>query len=106
MTRPLDRAGRLREDSAMRGSRTKRRPDRNDPWWLVKYVALAAAEGVAAGWAFLLILLWTDIGGLGTLVHGAAQGATALVILAVSFGVTFAFVGIAWRVMVLLPDDM
>ena len=81
------------------------RLDRNDPWWLVKYVMLAAAEGIAAGWTFLLILLYADIGGLGALVHGSAHGPTALVILLVSFGITFSFVGIAWRVMVLLPDE-
>ena len=80
-------------------------PNRDDPWWLVKYVALAAAEGVVAGWIFLLILLYADIGGLGTLVHGAASGPMALVILLMSFGTTFAFVGIAWRVMVLLPEE-
>ncbi len=62
-------------------------PTRGDPWWLVKYVMLAAAEGVAAGWTFLLILLHLDTGGLGTLVHGAASGPLALVILALSFGV-------------------
>jgi polyferredoxin len=79
-------------------------PNRSDPWWLVKYVLLAAAEGVVAGWTFLLILLYMDIGGLGTLVHGAA-GPMALVILLMSFGTTFGFVGIAWRVMVLLPEE-
>ena len=78
---------------------------RQDPYWLVKYVAVSAADGVAAGWVFLLILLTMDIGGLGTLVHGAAQGATALFILLASFAVTFGFVGIAWRVMVMLPDE-
>ena len=82
------------------------RPDRNDPWWLVKYVMLAAAEGIVAGWTFLLIVLYLDIAGLGTLVHGSPDGPTALVILLVSFGVTFSYVGIGWRVMVLLPDEL
>ena len=81
-----------------------RRP--KDPWWLVRYVLLAAVEGVVAGWAFLLILLHLDIAGLGRLVHGSADGAVALVILLVSFGVTFSYVGIAWRVMVRLPDEL
>jgi len=78
---------------------------RRDPYWLVKYVAVSAGDGVAAGWVFLLILLTLDIGGLGGLVHGAAEGVTALFILLASFAVTFGFVGIAWRVMVLLPDE-
>lgn len=78
---------------------------RKDPYWLVKYVALSAADGVAAGWTLLLILLFWDIAGLGSLVHGAAEGVLALVILLISFAVTFGFVGIAWRVMVVLPDE-
>lgn len=76
----------------------------HDPYKLLRYVAISALDGVAAGWTFLLALLWLDIGGLGTLVHGSADGPIALVIMLLSFGVTFSFVGIAWRVMVLLPD--
>ena len=76
-----------------------------DPYWLVKYVAVSAGDGIAAGWTFLLALLWLDIGGLGSLVHGSASGVTALIIMLMSFAVTFGFVGIAWRVMVMLPDD-
>lgn len=80
-------------------------PTRGDPWRLVRYVALGALEGAVFGWVVLLLLLWRDVFGLGTLVHGAEQGATALVVLALSFGVTFSFLGIAWRVVVLLPDE-
>lgn len=76
-----------------------------DPYWLVKYVAISAADGIAAGWTFLLALLWLDIGGLGSLVHGHASGVTALIIMLMSFAVTFGFVGIAWRVMVMLPHE-
>ena len=78
-------------------------PNRTDPLWLVKYVAVSAADGVAAGWTFMLILLWLNIAGLGDLVHGSESGPVALLIMLVSFGVTFSYVGIAWRVMVLLP---
>lgn len=91
----------------MTENRSPRSPRRGqgDPGRLVRYVAMAAAEGVAAGWAFLLALLWLDIGGLGTLVHGSEDATLALVILLMSFGVTFGFVGIAWKVMVMLPDE-
>jgi hypothetical protein len=82
----------------------KQHPPR-DPWWLVKYVLVSAGDGIAAGWTFLLILLWTDIGGLGALVHGSPDGGVALAILLLSFGVTFSYVGIGWRVMVLLGED-
>lgn len=78
---------------------------KHDPYRLVKYVAEAALDGIAAGWTCVLLLLWFDIGGLGTLVHGAQDGLTALFLLLVSFGVTFGFVGIAWRVMVMLPEE-
>ena len=82
------------------------RPDRRDPYWLMRYVAHSALDGIAAGWTFLLILLWFDIGGLGGLVHGSDSWVAALAILLVSFGMTFGFVGIGWRVMVLMPDDL
>jgi hypothetical protein len=78
---------------------------RQDPNRLLKYVAVSAGDGIAAGWTFLLALLWLDIGGLGTLVHGSPDAVIALIILMMSFGVTFGFVGIAWRVMVMLPGE-
>ncbi|GMG82551.1 hypothetical protein LNKW23_17640 [Paralimibaculum aggregatum] len=76
-----------------------------DPNRLIRYVGLAALEGVIAGWIFLMVLLRMDIGGLGSLVEGSADAAMALVILLMSFGVTFGFVGIAWKVMVMLPGQ-
>ena len=85
--------------------REREHPARRDPWWLFKYVLVSAGDGIAAGWTFLLILLWTDIGGLGDLVHRSDDGPMALLILLVSFGVTFSYVGIGWRVMVLLGRD-
>lgn len=77
----------------------------DDPYRLVKYVALGALDGVAAGWVFLLALMHLDIGRIGTLIHGSDAGATMLVLALVFFGITFGMVGIAWRVMVLLPDE-
>lgn len=76
-----------------------------DPYRLVKYVLNAALEGIAGGWTLLLILLWFDIAGLGTLVHSASDQTVPLVILLMSFGVTFGFVGLCWRIMVLLPEE-
>ena len=76
-----------------------------DPYRLVKYVLMAALEGIAGGWVFLLILLWTDIGGLGTLVHSSPDKTVALITLLMSFGVTFGFVGLGWRIMVMLPEE-
>ena len=76
-----------------------------DPYRLVKYVLMAALEGIAGGWTFLLILLWTDIGGLGTLVYSSADRTVALITLLMSFGVTFGLVGLGWRIMVMLPEE-
>lgn len=78
---------------------------RNDPYRLVKYVALGAGEGVVAGWIFLLIVLKLDAIGLGDLIDRSADGPLALILLLWFFGMTFGMVGIAWRVMVLLPDE-
>ena len=76
-----------------------------DPHKLTKYVALGAGEGVVAGWIVLLLLIHLDIVGLGSLIHRSADGVTALLMLLGFFGITFGMVGIAWRVMVLLPDE-
>ena len=81
---------------------SRRRPD---PYRLVRYVALGAAEGIVAGWAIVLILVRLDIGGLGARVAGMGDGPLALLMLLAFFAITFGMVGIAWRVMVLLPDE-
>ncbi len=82
------------------------RPRKDDPYWLIRYVAISAGEGIAAGWVLLLILIYMDIGGLGSLVHSSDTGAVALIVLLVSFAVTFGVVGIGIRVMFDLPKDM
>ena len=76
-----------------------------DPYRLTKYVARGAGEGVAAGWVTLLILKWLDIGGIGSLIANSSDGSLALLMLLGFFGITFGMVGIAWRVMVMLPDE-
>ena len=78
---------------------------RDDPYRLVKYVARGAAEGVVAGWVTLLALKYIDIGGLQHLIHEHPDGPLAFVMMLAFFGITFGMVGIAWRVMVLLPDE-
>lgn len=77
----------------------------SDPWRLVRVVATGAADGIAAGWILLLCMVELDFQGLGTLVKGAEDGALGLVMLSFFFGITFGMVGIAWRVMVLLPEE-
>ncbi|SET87081.1 hypothetical protein [Oceanicella actignis] len=76
-----------------------------DPYRLMRFVFRHALNGVMAGWAFLLALLWLDVGGLGARVHGAADGWIVVLMLAGAFGVTFSMVGIVWGVLVMLPDE-
>ncbi|MDF2232584.1 hypothetical protein P2H44_08475 [Albimonas sp. CAU 1670] len=77
----------------------------HDPYRLAKFVGLHAATGIVAGWVALLILLWTDIGGLGSLVARAERSEMATVMLAIGFGVSFGFVGITWGVLAVLPHE-
>ncbi|WP_339949851.1 hypothetical protein [uncultured Albimonas sp.] len=77
----------------------------HDPCRLAKFVALHAATGIVAGWVCLLILLWLDIGGLGSLIERAERSEMATVLLAIGFGTSFGFVGIAWGVLAVLPHE-
>ncbi|MEO0763513.1 MAG: hypothetical protein AAFZ09_17190 [Pseudomonadota bacterium] len=77
---------------------------KEDPYRLVKFVAVAAGDGIAAGWIVLLLMVELDLQGLGSLVKGVSGGGVALAALAGAFAVTFGMIGIAWRVMVVLPE--
>ncbi len=76
-----------------------------DSYRLLKYVAIGAADGVAGGWAVLLLILHLDVMGFGTLVHASPDGPVALFALLLAFGTTFSLVGLGWRIMVRLPKD-
>jgi hypothetical protein len=65
------------------------------PYWtpmppLIRFLLKWSLIGMAAGWAFAVLLLVTDVGGLGGMWWRAEQRALWLVVLAVSFGVSFA----------------
>ncbi|MEM9062574.1 MAG: hypothetical protein AAGD13_19110 [Pseudomonadota bacterium] len=79
--------------------------ERRDPYRLMRYVGLGATEGIMAGWVILLILKHLDIARIGSLIANSENGALAFVMMLVFFGITFGMVGLAWRVMVLLPDE-
>ncbi|MEM8760710.1 MAG: hypothetical protein AAGE83_10395 [Pseudomonadota bacterium] len=85
--------------------RQRDRERRQDPFRLVRLVAIGAADGIAAGWIALLLMVELDFQGLGSLMKGTEDGGLALAMLAAFFAVTFGMVGIAWRVMVLLPEE-
>ena len=71
---------------------------------LVRFVIVNSAIGAAIGWLVAAGLLWFNVGGLGALVWHSHQRGIALFILALSFGVTFAFAFLTTAVM-LLPRD-
>ena len=56
---------------------------------LVKFVLKWNAVGIALGWAVLALLLATGIGNLGSMVFRQSGGLIGLLILMLSFGVTF-----------------
>lgn len=76
-----------------------------DPTRLIRFLLHHAANGVAAGWTVLLLLIWTDVGGLGSLIWGSDQRELVTALMAASFGVTFGLVGIVYGVLVVLPDS-
>ncbi len=57
---------------------------------LIRFLLKWSFIGMAAGWAFAVLLLVSDVGGLGGMWLRAEQKALWLLILAVSFGVSFA----------------
>ena len=78
---------------------------KHDPYRLFRYVALGAGEGVLAGWVVLLILKYLNIGRIGDLISNSPDGALVYAVALALFGITFGMVGIAWRVMFLLPQE-
>ena len=79
--------------------------DRHDPTRLLRFVARHALNGIIAGWVCLLALLWLDIGGLGALIATSPFEELVTAMMAGAFGVTFGMLGIAWGVLVVLPQD-
>lgn len=78
---------------------------REDPYRLMKYIAVGTIEGILAGWALVAILIAVDLMGLRSLAVSAADGQLALLMLFLFTGITFSMAGIAFRVMVLLPGE-
>ncbi|MEM7743649.1 MAG: hypothetical protein AAF409_08065 [Pseudomonadota bacterium] len=68
-------------------------------------VGIGALEGMIAGWILYDILIWIDFAGLGGLFDRVDVGRLMFWLGAAFFGITFGMLGIAWRVMVLLPGD-
>ena len=58
-----------------------------------RHVCRRCVDGVMAGWALMLGLIWTDVGRVGTLIDGSEHGALALTMLALVFASTGAAAG-------------
>jgi hypothetical protein len=71
-------------------------PPRSDRFFdqaLVRFLLRHCLDGVVAGWALLIGLLWTDVGRVRTLIYASEVGWLALIMLAVAFAITFGSVG-------------
>ena len=79
---------------------------KTDPYGLVKFVAIGAADGIAFGWSLLLAFSWFDVAGIGTLLDNSNHGVLPMILLLIQFGITGSFVGIGYRVMVVLPEHL
>ena len=64
---------------------------------LTRFLLRRCLDGVVAGLAVMLGLLWTDVGGVGGLVRSSDHGLLALAMLSFAFSITFgsAAMGIA-----------
>jgi hypothetical protein len=71
---------------------------------LIRFVVVNSVAGILIGWLVAAGLIWFNVGGFGELVWHSRQRGVALFILAMSFGVTFAFAFLATALM-LLPGD-
>ncbi len=71
---------------------------------LIRFVVVNSVTGILIGWLVAAGLIWFNVGGFGELVWHSRQRGVALFILAMSFGVTFAFAFLATALM-LLPGD-
>lgn len=80
-------------------------PRDDDPTRLIRFLLHHTANGVAAGWTAMLALIWLDVGGLGTLLQGSAVRELATAMMAGGFALIFGFVGMAWGVLVILPES-
>ncbi len=66
---------------------------------LVRFMFRNAAIGIAAGWIFLGMLLWADVGGLYSLIAHSRLGHVALFLLFGGFAVTFGAAGVSSAVL-------
>lgn len=67
-------------------------PER-EPRSLISFLLRSMCDGIAVGWALLLAILWSDVGGVGSMIRASSIGEMAVAMLAVVFAITFGSVG-------------
>jgi hypothetical protein len=72
---------------------------------LVKFLALHAVIGFAIGLAAVGLIVYEDIGRIGTLIETSSQRWLALGLLSFVFGLTFASVQMGFAIMLMPSDD-
>jgi hypothetical protein len=75
----------------------------SDPW--IAFLLKHALAGVLAGWTAVALLLWTDVGRLGTLILAAEQPWLPFGMLLAGFGITFGSVAMGAAIMSLGRPD-
>lgn len=78
-------------------------PKRASRYPLLSFLFRSMCEGIAVGWTLLLLIIWSDIGGVGSLIHASPLGDLATVMLAAVFAITFGSVGMG--VAVFMPRE-
>lgn len=71
---------------------------------LIRFIIINSTIGILLGWAICAAMLYLNVSGIGELFMRSQQKMTVLVILALSFGVTFGF-GYLTTAIMLLPTD-
>ena len=71
---------------------------------LIRFVLVNSAIGAVLGWLVVAGLIWFNIGGFGDRFEQSSDKPLIVLILAMSFGVTFAFAYLTTAVL-LLPSD-
>jgi len=66
---------------------------------LLRFLAGHLVVGLAAGWTLLALLLWTDVGGLATLLWESPDWPLLLAMLAFGFAITFGSLAMGTGVM-------
>ena len=72
---------------------------------LIRLYIQSVAIGFALSAAFVALMVWLDLAGIGHLILGSSAGLVAAAMLFVFFGILFAGVQFGLRIMLMAEDD-